>query len=51
MTYNYNEWLKNPHNIFCKCGCGRKIIALKQHKTRGIPEYVHGHNWYGKYEK
>lgn len=54
MTYNYNEWLKNGKpEIFCKCGCGEKII-LKLHlsttyKYRGISEYIQGHNRMGSH--
>jgi len=43
MTYDYNEWLKNPMEIFCKCGCNIKIIIKSTHKYKGIPEYINGH--------
>jgi len=29
----------------CKCGCGGDIIILPHHKNRGIPKYIHGHNF------
>ncbi len=45
MTYDYNEWLKNPIKIFCKCGCGTEIIIKSNsHKYYNIPEYIIGHN-------
>jgi hypothetical protein len=44
MIYNYNEWLKNPHKIFCRCGYGGEIIVKSYHKLYGIPEYINGHN-------
>ena len=45
MVYNYNEWLiHNQPEIFCKCGCGEKIIVKKRpHKYIGIPEHILGH--------
>jgi len=48
MTYDYNEWLKNPIKIFCKCKCGGEIIIQNHHKYYGIPEYIYGHNNIGK---
>ncbi len=46
MTYDYNEWLKNPIKIFCKCGCGKEIIVKKRpYKYTGIPEHLQGHVW------
>lgn len=32
----------------CKCGCGENIEIKRHHKHRGIPNYIHGHNWKGK---
>ncbi len=46
MTYKkmtYNEWIKNPIKIFCKCPCNGEIIIKKHHKQYGIPEYIKGH--------
>lgn len=30
----------------CKCGCGQEIIIKWWHKYRGIPDFIHGHNFY-----
>ena len=32
----------------CKCGCGKDIEIKRHHKYRGVPKYIHGHNWRGK---
>jgi len=29
----------------CACGCGGDIVILPHHKSRGIPKYIHGHNF------
>lgn len=28
----------------CKCGCGQEIIIKRNHKWRGIPDFIHGHS-------
>lgn len=30
----------------CKCGCGQEIAIKWWHKYRGIPDFIHGHNFY-----
>lgn len=32
----------------CKCGCGKEIIIKEYHSYYGIPDYIHGHNRFGK---
>lgn len=31
----------------CKCGCGSEIISKPDHRWRGIPDFIHGHNRLG----
>ncbi len=49
MTYNYQEWIKNGKpKIFCKCECNEEIIIKNIHKYNNIPEYINGHQSWGK---
>lgn len=48
MKYNYQEWLKNPIKLFCRCECGQEIIIQKWYKYHDIPEYIKGHYWNNK---
>jgi hypothetical protein len=28
----------------CACGCGGKVAVRAQHRTKGVPRYIHGHH-------
>jgi len=28
----------------CACGCGGKIEVIPAHRTKGVPQYLHGHH-------
>lgn len=38
-------------NHFCECPCHGLIKFIRIHKYRGIPKFIHGHNWVGKTHK
>jgi len=46
--------VKYYKNYYCKCSCGGKILypttksGFFNHKYRGIPEYIHGHDFTDK---
>lgn len=43
------EWLIRESGIhFCACGCGTVILINRVHHSRGIPEYIHGHQGRGR---
>jgi len=38
----------NDLTKYCNCGCGQKIETKRHHKYYGIPNYISGHNLFGK---
>jgi len=51
MVSKVEIWIQQEQGKhFCKCGCGGEIIIKPRHHepSRGIPEYLHGHNQRGR---
>ena len=41
-----SEWATRaqPTAPPCACGCGRLVELLPQHRSKGVPRYIHGHH-------
>lgn len=41
-----SEWATRaqPTAPPCACGCGRLVGLLPQHRSKGVPRYIHGHH-------
>src|SRR5262245_46923854 len=33
-----------PEAPLCVCGCGERVTLRAQHRSKGVPRYVHGHH-------
>lgn len=37
------DWARRIKAPTCACGCGGKTEVFPAHRTKGVPQYLHGH--------